>query len=198
METFSTGATRDSDTPKPDFEGFLSPLVLKEFGAYMHRHRRQADGGLRDSDNWQKGMPLPTYMKSGWRHFMDWWLWHRGQPGGEPLKDALCALIFNIQGYLHEILKAEAAPQVQKEWRRERLAEGQAQKNPLLVRVGWTEAAGNGPSNEKGIGPAEHQAILLKQHQAAQQQYREQLAAARLPEPWTGEDVACASKPGRG
>jgi len=34
---------------------------------------------------------------------MAWWLAHRG--GGNP-EEALCALLFNAQGYLHEMLRA--------------------------------------------------------------------------------------------
>jgi len=32
--TFDTGATRDTSQDKLDFEGFLSPLVIKRFGEY--------------------------------------------------------------------------------------------------------------------------------------------------------------------
>lgn len=103
---FTTGATRDQDFTKPDYEGFLSPLVIERFGEYMHLHRKQADGQLRDSDNWQKGIPLAVYMKSGFRHFHDWWSQHRGLAGKDLLEDALCALLFNVSGYLHETLKA--------------------------------------------------------------------------------------------
>lgn len=105
MREFTTGATRDNDTEKYDYEGFLSPLVLQRYAAYMHKHRLQADGKLRESDNWQKGMPKDCFIKSAWRHFMDWWLEHRALPSREGLEDALCALLFNVMGYLHEILK---------------------------------------------------------------------------------------------
>lgn len=105
MRQFETGATRDSDNQKIDYEGFLSPLVLERFGRYMHQHRLQADGRLRDSDNWQKGIPRTAYMKSAWRHFVDWWHGHRGARTREQLEEALCATIFNAQGYLHELLK---------------------------------------------------------------------------------------------
>ena len=57
MRNFDTGATRDVDTNKLDFEGFLSPVVLERYAEYMHKNRVQADGNLRDSDNWQKGIP---------------------------------------------------------------------------------------------------------------------------------------------
>ena len=105
IRKFDTGATRDTEEGKYDYEGFLSPLVIKRFGEYMNKHRKQSDGSLRDSDNWQKGISKGAYMKSGWRHFMDWWMEHRGFKSREGLEDALCALLFNIQGYLHEYLK---------------------------------------------------------------------------------------------
>jgi hypothetical protein len=113
IRKFETGATRNIDTNKLDYEGFLSPLVLEEFGRFMHRHRVQANGELRDSDNWQKGIPLSAYMKSGWRHFFSWWKIHRGHKAYDEknnevdYKEEICALIFNAQGYLHERLKAE-------------------------------------------------------------------------------------------
>jgi len=56
MREFISGATRDDSEGKNDYEGYLSPLVLRRFGDYMTLHRKQADGKLRDSDNWQKGM----------------------------------------------------------------------------------------------------------------------------------------------
>jgi len=105
MRKFKTGATRNTDIDKYDYEGFLSPIVLERFAAYMHKHRKQSDGGLRPSDNWQKGIPLDEYMKSGLRHVMDWWLEHRGFKSREGLEDALCGVIFNGLGYLYEILK---------------------------------------------------------------------------------------------
>jgi hypothetical protein len=107
MREFETGATRDSEDGKFDYEGFLSPIVLERFGEYMHEHRKQADGKLRDSDNWQKGIPQEAYMKSMFRHFMDVWFFHRDiNPGSKgTVEDALCALFFNVQGYLHEELK---------------------------------------------------------------------------------------------
>ena len=112
MRNFDTGATRDSETGKNDYEGFYSPLVIEAFGNYMNKHRIQADGKLRDSDNWQKGIPKDAYMKSLWRHFLDAWFIHRGykrtdKQTEEELKmvEVLCAILFNVQGYLFEILK---------------------------------------------------------------------------------------------
>lgn len=104
MRKFETGATRNTDDGKLDFEGFLSPAVLRRFAEYMHKNRLQADGQLRASDNWQKGIPREAYMKSGTRHFIDWWDNHRGISNVD-MEEALCALLFNVQGYLFEVLK---------------------------------------------------------------------------------------------
>jgi len=108
--TFATGATRDADVDKYDYEGFLSPTVLERFAEYMHANRVQSNGDVRDSDNWQKGIPRDQYMKSMFRHFMDVWGQHRASAANDTLvgEDALCALLFNVMGYLHETLQWEA------------------------------------------------------------------------------------------
>lgn len=107
VRNFDSGATRDTDEGKYDYDGFFSPLVIERFGEYMNKHRKQSDGNLRDSDNWQKGIPKTAYMKSSWRHFIDWWKEHRGYKTKDGIEEALCALLFNVQGYLHEYLKGK-------------------------------------------------------------------------------------------
>ena len=111
MRTFASGATRSADATKPDYEGFLSPLTLVAFGRYMTKHRRQADGSLRDSDNWQKGIPVDSYMKSLLRHVMTLWLHHRGygELADECLDDALAGVMFNANGLTHEHEKSKLA-----------------------------------------------------------------------------------------
>ena len=106
MRQFTGGATRNTDEGKLDYEGFLSPLALEAYAKYLHNHRTQANGKQRNSDNWQKGIPLPVYMKSMWRHFVSVWKLHRGWDTDETMDDALCGLLFNVNGYLHERLKA--------------------------------------------------------------------------------------------
>lgn len=101
MRTFSSGATRDNDDNKLDLEGFLSPFALEAYAQYMHGHRIQADGNLRESDNWQKGIPVDQYMKSLWRHFFAVWKGHRQ---GEIDRQDVCAMLFNGMGILHEIV----------------------------------------------------------------------------------------------
>jgi hypothetical protein len=110
--TFESGATRSPEDGKPDYEGFLCPLVMAAYGDYMHAHRKQTDGKLRDSDNWQKGIPLKDYMKSLIRHVFQLHRIHRGYRVHDwttkrviTLEEVLCAIMFNAMGYLHEILK---------------------------------------------------------------------------------------------
>ena len=107
MRKCVTGATRDTDVGKLDYEAFLSPLALQRYGKYLHKHRLQEDGTLRAGDNWQKGIPQAEYMKSLWRHLMAVWSEHRGWGSEEGLEDALCGVLFNAQGMLHETLKAQ-------------------------------------------------------------------------------------------
>jgi hypothetical protein len=110
---FESGATRDTDSNKLDYEAFLSPLVLRRYAEYLHRNRKLKDGTLRDGDNWQLGIPITVYFKSLWRHFMEAWTIHRHRLTTETttyaeqdeLEDALCAILFNVSGYLHEQLK---------------------------------------------------------------------------------------------
>jgi len=109
VRKFETGATRDTAENKLDFEGFLSPVVLTRYAEYLNKNRKQPDGQLRDSDNWQKGIPKDVYMKSMFRHFMDVWIIHRDPVEcpleEDELQDALCAVVFNAMGYLFEELK---------------------------------------------------------------------------------------------
>jgi hypothetical protein len=111
VREFETGATRDTADDKPDYEGCLSPLVLERYAKYMLKHSETSDG-WRASDNWQKGIPLDAYMKSTWRHFMMWWSEHRlkntlayKSDSTTVLEEAICGLLFNAMGYLHEHLK---------------------------------------------------------------------------------------------
>lgn len=112
MRTFDTGATRDTAKNKPSYVGFFSPISLRVYGQYMLRHQTQSDGTTRAADNWKRGIPKDSYLDSLARHFVDLWLLHEGYGNGHhgdrgSIEDALCAIIFNAQGYLHEHLKAE-------------------------------------------------------------------------------------------
>ena len=115
IRKFDTGATRSVDTGRYDPEGFLSPIALERFCEYMQSHRLQPDGSIRASDNWQKGIPDAAYMKGLWRHMLHAWTRHRGfavqDPGAtKDVEEDLCAIIFNAQGMLHELVKRRLSP----------------------------------------------------------------------------------------
>jgi len=104
IRTFSTGATRDTDTNKLDFDGFLCPLVLERYAEYMNANRKMADGSVRSSSNWKSGIPQEVYRKSGWRHFFSFWKHCLSGNKALAMVDA-CALLFNVMGWMHEELK---------------------------------------------------------------------------------------------
>jgi len=114
MRVFDSGATRDHDDDKPDYDACLSPLVLETYAEYILACSYLPDGTRRASDNWKKGLPLSSFMQSAFRHFIDVWKLHQGfvvldKRSKKPitLKHALCALLFNVMGYLHTILEKE-------------------------------------------------------------------------------------------
>jgi hypothetical protein len=116
---FATGATRDVDTGKLDYEGFLSPIVLRRYAEYMHKCRtRNVPPGeaIRASDNWQKGITPDAYAKSEIRHTAEFWLLHDGFEARDEkgqvldIEDVLCAKLFNTMGYLFERLKKTVTP----------------------------------------------------------------------------------------
>lgn len=116
QQEFGTGATRSADDHKIDFEGHLSPEALHYFGQYMHLHRTQCDGAIRASDNWQEGIPIHKYMKSLIRHTFDLWRAWRGRSTYNPdsgemqtLGDLAAAILFNVQGLLHELIEQDIA-----------------------------------------------------------------------------------------
>ena len=129
VQQFATGATRGKDDCKIDFEGHLSPEALHYYGLYMHSHRIQVDGTPRASDNWQQGIPLHKYMKSLLRHIFDLWrAWrgtvtHNPETGEPQTLGMLCAaILFNVQGFLHELLQVNGAAEktfVTKDMRRD-------------------------------------------------------------------------------
>ena len=115
IRRFETGATRDTVEGKADYEGFLSPEVLVEFGKYMDQNRHLKDGSLRDSDNWQSMFgPTPdahctVCLKSLLRHVLDLWLFHRGKKGRDTIDEALGGAFFNLQAYWYGLIRKREA-----------------------------------------------------------------------------------------
>jgi hypothetical protein len=111
IRLYETGATRGSNQGKLNYTGFLSPIVLRRYAEFMQSNQMQADGQLRDADNWKKGIPRQDYLESLHRHFMSVWLLMDRQKAfdetGKPveLENEICAMMFNSMGLLHEMLK---------------------------------------------------------------------------------------------
>lgn len=105
VRKFESGATRDTTEGKLDYYTFFSPEVLERRAQYMHKHRIQPDGELRPGGNWKLGIPKDAYVASLFRHFVDVWKEHNSIHTVDGVEEALCALMFNAEGLLFEILK---------------------------------------------------------------------------------------------
>lgn len=110
IRKFPSGADRDSDENKPHYPGYFDSRVVKAFGEYMLRHQRRVDGSFRAADNWKAGMSKEVYFDSGFRHFMDWWRLYEadhyeGKVCIEPTLEACCALMFNLMGYMRNLIQ---------------------------------------------------------------------------------------------
>jgi len=105
MRISPTGATRDHAL-KPEHFKFFSPRSFHAYTEYMFGKRIQPDGALRDANNWANGMPRDWYVQSGGRHWMDvvYHLSDCSELATEDLETALCAMMFNVQALLHEVL----------------------------------------------------------------------------------------------
>jgi len=110
MRIFPTGATRDDNIGKLNPVRGLSIQVEECYLNYLGRHRRQKDGSLRDWDNWKRGIDVEAYRESLSRHVRDAVRASMGLPVPEDasLKDLLCAIRFNTDGWLFELLAAES------------------------------------------------------------------------------------------
>lgn len=106
--TFDTGAIRDVDTSKVNVMGHISPLVTKRYCQFLHDCRTLKDGTRRDAENWKLGMTKTAWLESLVRHMEDVKLIADGYPDEANTPDmekALCAVLFNTQGLLYELLR---------------------------------------------------------------------------------------------
>ena len=108
IRQWDSGANRDNTENKLEYARFMCPKVIQRYAEYMHKHRKVADGSLREPDNW-KGLfgeeHTRVCMDSLSRHYMDLWLLHEGFEAREDVEEALCAIMFNSMAYLHKVLK---------------------------------------------------------------------------------------------
>jgi hypothetical protein len=114
IRSFESGATRDTSKGKLSYVKGLSAKVLHRYMQYLQKHRLQANGQMREFDNWKKGIPQEVYLDSLVRHTMDLVRLSEGAEVGDnhgPVteEDLLCAIMFNAQGKLFEILKEKGS-----------------------------------------------------------------------------------------
>ncbi len=115
MREFDTGATRNSNDNKLDHDGFNAPVCDRSYAQYMHKHRLQADGTLRASDNWRAGIPQEVYRKSMYRHMQDLRMVLDGYEVFDPdsgehveAEELLNAIEFNVKGLKYERINGGA------------------------------------------------------------------------------------------
>lgn len=111
MRKTSTGGTRSNDEGKIDYR-HLSAVYERMWCEYMHEHRIQEDGNLRDADNYKKGLEFEWYLKSLLGHIQDLKLLMEGvgvAENGKPKDffEAVMAIAFNLQGLVIETMRGE-------------------------------------------------------------------------------------------
>lgn len=94
---FKTGAVRDTQEGKPNFYECMSPLAYWRYGLYMSK--ASAKYG---EDNWTKGIPIESYIKSLERHLVKLKAELKYGITMEEGVDHAAAIMFNIMGLLHE------------------------------------------------------------------------------------------------
>lgn len=113
VRKFETGADRDTDAHKIDPARALSSLVLERYSEYLLSHSVRRDGSRRDADNWKKGIPTDAYLSSLMRHILNVWVIEDGFVAVDSdgavvdYEEALCGVLFNAMGLLHEHLKLD-------------------------------------------------------------------------------------------
>jgi len=104
MRQHPKGATRSNDEGKIDY-AHISALADRVWCEYMHEHRIQEDGKLREPDNYKKGMPLKWNIKSFRGHFKDFELLLEGHKVTEngkekDLFESILGMEFNLKGMI--------------------------------------------------------------------------------------------------
>lgn len=109
-------ATRDDDSGKVSYEKITPAILDYSYGQYMKAHRKQADGSLREFDNWQSGFGdtpeanAQVCLESMRRHVLDLSLLLSGVKVSEKgkeinLEEACNSIRFNAQAILYQFIK---------------------------------------------------------------------------------------------
>lgn len=114
MRKFKGGATRGNADGKINY-AHSSALAERVWCEYMHQHRIQEDGKLREPDNYKKGMDVESYRTGLAGHNKDIELLLEGHKVFEKGKevtpfDAIMASKFNLQGLIIELMRGYPIP----------------------------------------------------------------------------------------
>jgi hypothetical protein len=158
---FDTGADRSSDKGKHHPDRAWSPLVLAEFARYMYEHNTTATVPRRE-DQWQLGFPMDSFVESGTRHWEAFKALAKGYSAfdekGNPVDivEALDGVLFNVQGYLHQLLFSRLPEEDQK-----RILEHVRSRNPVRTdsRSGYDTSASADSEHEESASDRLHREL---------------------------------------
>jgi hypothetical protein len=93
---FKTGAIRDSQEGKTDYNETISWTALNRYARYMTGKKAKYGAG-----NFKKGIETWSYVQSMLRH-VDKWMRNTYEEGNdEKDEDHLSAIVFNVFGIMH-------------------------------------------------------------------------------------------------
>lgn len=96
ITTFKSGAIRDNQEGKPDFNETISWTAFNRYAKYMTGKKAKYGAG-----NFKKGIPTSSYVASMLRH-VDKWMRNTYENGQDELnEDHLSAIVFNVFGIMH-------------------------------------------------------------------------------------------------
>lgn len=96
VTNFESGAIRDTQEGKPNFYECMSPFAMWRYGLYMEKAAQKYG-----PDNWTKGIPIESYIKSLERHLLQLKMELKY---GYIMEDTdhASAVMFNIMGLIHQ------------------------------------------------------------------------------------------------
>lgn len=93
---FESGAIRDSQEGKEEYQEAISDLTLRRYALYMLSQAKKYGKG-----NWKKGISSESYSNSLDRHLNKYRIKKNWGIDIEPGVDHLSAALFNLQGLIH-------------------------------------------------------------------------------------------------
>lgn len=97
IRNFDTGAIRDTEDNKEDYNETISWTAFKRYAQYMTGKKKKYGAG-----NFKKGIPIESYERSLLRHVQKY-MENKYEDGiVERDEDHIAAIVFNAFGIMHE------------------------------------------------------------------------------------------------